>query len=1456
MKFGLLLTIGLGFFTSSVFANFNGDPELLAITLNFDKLNPTCFGYTNGTATVNPSGGTAPYAYTWDNGQHGQTNQGLGAGTYYVTVVDALGESQTGSVSLSAPDLLVVTINSVQVGCVGYSGELTATVTGGTAPYNYAWSTGATTATIGNISPNDYHVSISDAQGCLDVETRYVGPASEIFTGYNKTSPKCNGGHDGSIGLNVYGNYPPFTYTWEGGVSNTNLIGVPAGNYDITVSDNNGCTKVEEVILADNPAISLDITVTNILCQMFCDGSVGAVVSGGVGNFTYLWNNGSTAPVLENLPPGWYSVTVSDGNNCTATDSAYIYEPPALEIAFTTTGGSCTAAPGSITAAVSGGTAPYSYHWSNGNTTNTIDNITASGIYNLEVTDANGCKKNKEINFIGNSLDVTLQIGSALCTGVNSGTATAIVTPAGTYNYTWNVPAPNTASINGLAAGTLISVTVTDPVTGCQGVASGSVSAHNQIQLGIATTNVNCIGDLTGSATATATLGTPAYSFTWIAPGGGSDVQGPTITGYPAGAYQVSVVDAVGCTATTVANIAANSALNADLAFNMVNCLDGGLVEVQFSDNSTDATSTITNWSWNIVWGTGQVVTTDQNPGSFNVPANETGTVQLTVTSAAGCSDMISEQFTVSALPDVSVDATAPEVVCNGNATTFTITGDTSYTYTWNTTVGLDLTGFPVISANPASSTNYILTVNNNGCTKSIPVNVVVPAPIELSVSPDMTSCNAVEQLIATSNVTNLVWYDSAGDSLGSGNTYMAPTGNGSPLAYQVVATDAYGCTRSEVVNVTSIGVNLALNTTDTVACEGSNIQLSAQSDDPSATFHWYSIPSGLVFTPNNVPNPTVVGAAGNFTVYVVASNQNQCADTLNVNLQYLPGNPIDNATMDLCNGLAVSFDYAGTGAIWNFGDGQTSNEAHVVHTYATYGSYHVTLTPLSGACEAPLDTTILVAPPLDIDMQADRITCINSAIFNFHGIDPSGLVTSWHWDFSGAAPVSSGQNPTVQFNDPGPVLVTVIAADTRGCLDTVQTNLPFHIIDVTGLTDRNFCDNADIALNPGFDPAGVYTWSSTPVDPTLNINDPNPVVSPNVPTDYTVHIVLGGCDTTVTMHITPDFAPNLTGPADQVVCSNDPITVTAVHGTGTLQWADNPAFSPSIAGENFTIDPPVANGVYYVRVTSLLNNCFSQDTFTINNAKLNIAVDPNSPIALCQGESTTLTVENLDPTQNLSYSWSPASGSGNSLEIIPGADTQFTVSISNGLCSETRIFNVDVADVAVQIQTPKDTICPGEVVQLNAAATGGTSYTYQWTPSGNLNDDEIANPTANITEQTMFEVTVTDVSGCTAHATKLVSLMTLQCREPYIYVPNAFTPNDDQNNDVLFVRGLNIKTMSFVVYDRWGEKMFETNDPSIGWDGSYNGRKLTPDSYGWYLNVGCTDGETYKSKGNVTILK
>jgi gliding motility-associated-like protein len=177
-----------------------------------------------------------------------------------------------------------------------------------------------------------------------------------------------------------------------------------------------------------------------------------------------------------------------------------------------------------------------------------------------------------------------------------------------------------------------------------------------------------------------------------------------------------------------------------------------------------------------------------------------------------------------------------------------------------------------------------------------------------------------------------------------------------------------------------------------------------------------------------------------------------------------------------------------------------------------------------------------------------------------------------------------------------------------------------------------------------------------------------------------------------------------------------------------------------------------------------------------------------------------------------------------------------------------TVIVSPDVA-----LTPSSDTILEGESVQL--LATFNPDYTYSWSPAAGLSATDIHNPVASPLETTVYTVTVTDADGCVVVRTVTIVLLT-SCEEPFIFIPTGFTPNGDGKNDLFQVIGNNIEEVYLAVYNRWGEKIFETTNPAGGWDGTYKGKILPPDAFGFYVRVRCIGGQEFFKKGNVTLLR
>lgn len=352
----------------------------------------------------------------------------------------------------------------------------------------------------------------------------------------------------------------PVGNTWTpNGETTTHANASTSGTYFTTVSDQNGCTAVSnQITVTVNPAISVGITPTHVLCFGNSTGSALAAATGGTPGFTYSWN---TAPPqgfnnATGLAAGTYTVTATDAANCSATASTTITQPAAaLTLSFTSVNVSCFGGSnGSVNLTVAGGTAPYTYAWSGGQTTEDLSGVSA-GLHTVTVTDANNCTATVGVT-LTEPAAVTANcsvVSNVSCFGGSNGSANVSATGTGTLSYSW-APSGGTASTaTGLVAGTY-TVTVTDAC----GSTTCSVTITEPAVLSLSTTqvDVSCFGGNTGSVNLTVSGGTAGYSYSWS--------NGPTtedISGLIAGTYTVSVVDANFCTAGTSVSITEPAAI-------------------------------------------------------------------------------------------------------------------------------------------------------------------------------------------------------------------------------------------------------------------------------------------------------------------------------------------------------------------------------------------------------------------------------------------------------------------------------------------------------------------------------------------------------------------------------------------------------------------------------------------------------------------------------------------------------------------------------------------------------------------------------------------------------------------------------------------------------------------------------------------------------------------------------
>ncbi|MCF8451142.1 MAG: hypothetical protein K9G49_14810, partial [Taibaiella sp.] len=485
------------------------------LTATTASTNALCSGCNNGTAGVTPAGGTPAYTYLWNNGAITQNVTGLVAGNYSVTVTDANGCTVVKTITITQPAVFTATVTGTNVNCFGgNNGTADLTVSGGTTPYTYVWSNGATTQDLSGLTAGTYSVVITDANGYTLNKSVTITQPTVLAASATNTNVSCNGGSNGSIDVTVTGGTTAYSYTWSNGATTQDISGLSAGTYSVLVTDANGCTATVTKTITHPTTLTASATTTNVNCNGGSNGTIDLTPAGGTTPYTYLWNGGVTTQDRTGLAAGTYSVTVTDANGCTTTTSKTITQPAALTASATSTNVNCNGgANGTIDLTVAGGTTAYSYVWSNGATTQDLSGLSA-GTYSVTVTDANGCTTTASRTITQPTvLSATTASTNALCSGCNNGTAG--VTPAGgtpAYTYLWSNGA-TTQNVTGLVAGNY-SVTVTD-ANGCTVIKTITITQPAVFTATVTGTNVNCFGGNNGTADLTVSGGTTPYTYVW-----------------------------------------------------------------------------------------------------------------------------------------------------------------------------------------------------------------------------------------------------------------------------------------------------------------------------------------------------------------------------------------------------------------------------------------------------------------------------------------------------------------------------------------------------------------------------------------------------------------------------------------------------------------------------------------------------------------------------------------------------------------------------------------------------------------------------------------------------------------------------------------------------------------------------------------------------------------------------
>jgi len=539
--------------------------------------NVSCYGASDGSIDLTVNGGVSPYIYSWNGGTDStQDLTNITAGNYAVTVTDQNGCALVDDTTLTEPPPLTTSFTvpsyagDYNVSCNGASdGSIDLTVNGGTQAYDYNWSpNGNTSQDLDSIPAGQYSVTVTDTNGCaVTRDTTLTEPPplqisatlSQYAGGYNVS---CYGASDGSIDITVNGGTTPYSYSWNGGAYNAeDLTNIPAGTYDVVVTDANGCTITLDTVLNEPPPLNSSWTTSHytgdweVSCHDGSDGSIDLTVNGGVTPYTYSWNGGAyNSEDLTNVPAGNYSVTITDTNGCTITIDTTLTEPPPFSTSASLSSFqgnnniSCFGySDGFIDLDVSGSTPPYSYSWSTGATTQDLFNISA-GSYSVTITDTNGCTTIFDTTLtqpdpLGTDIAASsYENGYGVsCNSFEDGWIDLTVT-GGTspFTYQWNGGVSSNQDLDSIGAGTY-KVQVID-ANGCIIEDSVTLTEPPPIAANLQSENVTCYDGEDGYMSVQPQGGTSPYEIQWS-----NGETGNAANNLPAGEYSTTVSDTNNC---------------------------------------------------------------------------------------------------------------------------------------------------------------------------------------------------------------------------------------------------------------------------------------------------------------------------------------------------------------------------------------------------------------------------------------------------------------------------------------------------------------------------------------------------------------------------------------------------------------------------------------------------------------------------------------------------------------------------------------------------------------------------------------------------------------------------------------------------------------------------------------------------------------------------------------------
>jgi gliding motility-associated-like protein len=1215
----------------------------------------------------------------------------------------------------------------------------------GNAGSSYIWSDGSTNQVDTASTSGIYSVAVTTIFGCKDSFARriYLKPIPIVNLGRDRSyckrdSAVLNAGNLGS------------TYLWNDGSNGQYLTVYTTSTYTVTVTDTaSQCTGTGSVNITFNtlPVVSIGTDTS------FCSGSL--MLDAGNTGATYLWSDSSIGQTLAVSSTGLYSVTVTNSNRCSASDTRLVTVFGKPSLGADVVDSICPFSKADLYSYFPGSGLSLSFNTA---TPGSVD----TGTYTVIGTNSNGCMDTALITISYRSKpSAGADQTDSVCIG-STADLTTIIPNAGFTMYMWNTATPNNASPG-------VYQLVVGNASGCTDTAMATITNRMpQPIVSLGADTAQCGG------TVTLIAGDNTNTYIWS-----NMATTDSIVVSTTGNYSVTVTNANGCSATAsrLVTIYPVPSLGADVADSIC----------PFS--SADLYSYFTGSGLTLTFSTA-------TPHSV-----DTGTYTVIGTNSNGCMDTALVTITYRMKPSAGFDQV--DSVCIGNlADLTTVIPNTGFTtYTWNTP-----------SPTTAVPGVYQLVVSNSqGCTDTAMAIVAnrSPQPI-INIGPDTAQCGGTVTLVGGDNRNTYVWSNGAT----SDTLVVSTTG-----IYSVTATNDNGCTATSSKLVTIFAQPyLGSDVTDSI-CPFSR-----------GSLYNYFINSGLALNYSTATPASV--DTGTYTI--IGINSNGCMDTALVTIIYRqkPDAGADK-TDSICLGYKYNLTtlYPNTGYtsyVWN-----TANP-----TAVDTGTYQLVVTNASGCTDTAIATIIYRIKPNLGGNKTDSV-CVGYT-YDLRTLYPmSAGYVSYVWNVANDSAVSAG-------------VYQLIVTNASGCQDTAYATIRFKIQPVVTLPAYpNVCiTNPAFQLTGGMPLGGTYH-----VDNALDsIFNPAGL---GAGTHYVVYVYtnMQGCTDSAIRYITVYPRPVIYDTISLgLVCTSSPMVdlnsyFTPNGGVFSGAGVSGDFFYPGIA-------PIGTDSITYIYTD--LHGC-------MDTAGRNIVVIPSVHVSLhtdqsnytiCKGQSITFTAHGAVHYQffvddTLAAGSISDTTSSYTTTMLNNHD-QIKVVGSNACSTDTSEFIIiDVIPLPTVMAGPDTTIDLGQSVQLYAVATGSTALVYTWTPDSFLNFYNIQNPVYSGPDTMIYQVKVTDTHGCIDTAS-----VTINVRIPdNVQLPNVITPNGDGKNDTWVLNPkINLAGSHIVIFNRWGEVVYETDNYANDWGGTYKGttNKVPDGTYYYVLSVPAQNNHTYTGAINI----